>query len=203
MWLARYNQLSSVLWLGVLFGVLWKFNSSGQPITYQDTNLYVTGVQSLALVEVYNSAVGNVRSPVFTTAMQVASRLVLVFGIVQLLPQSPANQHWSYVTMCVSWSITEVIRYLYYAMNITSGGNPPKWLSFLRYNTFLVLYPTGVFSELCMIYLSLPEAAKAVGPAYALSLKIIMATYAPGFYMLFTYMIRQRRKVMKGLMKRE
>ncbi|KAE8670470.1 aquaporin TIP1-1 [Hibiscus syriacus] len=41
-----------------------------------------------------------------------------------------------------AWSLTEVIRYSYYALNIFGGC--PSWLTYLRYTTFIVLYPLGL-----------------------------------------------------------
>jgi very-long-chain (3R)-3-hydroxyacyl-CoA dehydratase len=44
-------------------------------------------VQTFALLEVVHAALGWVRSPVVTTAMQVSSRLFLVWGIAEQFPQ--------------------------------------------------------------------------------------------------------------------
>ena len=46
-----------------------------------------TFVQSFAILEVVHAALGWVRSPVVTTAMQVASRLFLVWGILDRFPE--------------------------------------------------------------------------------------------------------------------
>ncbi|GFP82359.1 probable very-long-chain (3r)-3-hydroxyacyl-coa dehydratase [Phtheirospermum japonicum] len=43
----------------------------------------------------------------------------------------------------VAWSLSEVIRYSHYALNCI--GSPPNWITFIRYNAFIVLYPIGVF----------------------------------------------------------
>lgn len=45
-------------------------------------------VQSLAVLEVVHAGMGIVRSPVFTTAQQVASRLFIVWGILFAAPQA-------------------------------------------------------------------------------------------------------------------
>ncbi|CAY70228.1 3-hydroxyacyl-CoA dehydratase [Komagataella phaffii GS115] len=196
-WLVSYNALSSIAWFSVL--VLATSYPEAQPQFFQDTQAYVRLVQTFAIVEVYNSLVGNVRSPVFTTAVQVASRLLVVWGVFYVLPNSPANTHWAYITLCLSWSITEIIRYGYYALNIVTEGNPPKFLTWLRYNTFLVLYPTGVGSEVTILFKSLDEAERVVGAWYKYLFIAILATYIPGFYMLFSYMLKQRGKTLKKL----
>lgn len=198
-WLVLYNQASASLWSIVLFNTIFLSLLFGQPDLFKTTNRITTIIQSFALIEVYNSFAGYVRSPILTTLSQVASRLLVVFGIFQVLPNSPANGHWAYITLSISWSITEVVRYLYYAQNITTNGNPPKILTLLRYNLFFVLYPSGVASEIAMIVLSLGEAEKVVGVWYKWLLIIIIGIYAPGFYTLFTHMLKQRKKALKAL----
>lgn len=193
-WLIAYNSISASLWTIVLFNTVFLGLSLGQPLLFDKTNKITTAIQSLAVVEIYNSLVGNVKSPLFTTVTQVFSRLLIVWGVCQFLPNSPANSHWCYITLSLSWSITEIIRYSYYAANLS--GPVPGYLTWLRYTTFYVLYPTGVSSEVYMIYLSLNEVASVFGDWYKWFLVAILATYPPGFYMLYTYMIKQRKKVL-------
>lgn len=198
-WLATYNQVSASLWSIVLFNTIFLGLMIGQPDLFKTTNRITTIIQTFALIEVYNSAVGNVRSPIMTTLSQVSSRLLVVYGIFQILPNSPANTHWAYITLSLSWSITEIIRYLYYAQNITTNGKPAKILTILRYNLFFILYPSGVASEISMIVLSLDEAERVVGTWYKWFLIVIIGVYAPGFYTLFTHMLKQRKKALKAL----
>ncbi|RCK65347.1 Very-long-chain (3R)-3-hydroxyacyl-CoA dehydratase PHS1 [Candida viswanathii] len=189
-YLIAYNSISASLWSIVLFNTVFLAATVGQPYVFDKTNKTTTIIQTLAIIEIFNSLVGLVRSPLFTTFTQVLSRLLLVWGVHQYLPNSPANTHWCYITLCLSWSITEIIRYSYYAANLT--GQVPYFLTWLRYTTFYVLYPTGVASEVYLIILSLDEA----GFYYGWALKIILVVYIPGFYMLYTYMIKQRKKVL-------
>ncbi|ODV70315.1 PTPLA-domain-containing protein [Hyphopichia burtonii NRRL Y-1933] len=195
-WLIAYNSISSSFWSIVLFNTVFLGSLEGQPILFNKTNLILTVIQCFAVVEIFNSALGIVKSPIVTTTAQVFSRLLLVLGIMQLLPNSPANYHWCYITLTLSWSITEIIRYSYYASNLSNPNGVPYFLTWLRYSTFWVLYPTGVSSEIAMIYLSLDEAKNSIGSWYYYFLIATIATYAPGFYTLYTYMIKQRKKVL-------
>lgn len=68
---------------------------------------------------------------------------------------------------------------------------------YARYNTFFVLYPLGISCECWLIYRSIPFAAQ-ISELYALALKVILGIYVPGSYILYSHMIAQRRKVMKG-----
>ncbi len=44
--------------------------------------------------------------------------------------------------VCFAWSVTEVVRYSYYAFNIL--GFVPYLLTWCRYSLFIILYPLGV-----------------------------------------------------------
>jgi very-long-chain (3R)-3-hydroxyacyl-CoA dehydratase len=52
----------------------------------QDVARLLQTTQSLAALEVVHAGMGLVRSPVFTTAQQVASRLFVVWGILYAVP---------------------------------------------------------------------------------------------------------------------
>ncbi|KAG6862235.1 hypothetical protein C0995_002166 [Termitomyces sp. Mi166 len=128
--------------------------------TYTRVGTPTAAVQSLALMEVLHVLVGWVRSPLQTTAAQVASRLFLVWGVVEQFADIRTNPF--YTSMILSWSITEVIRYSFYALNLM-GHELPYVLLWLRYTTFYVLYPTGASSEALLIYATLPSSSPVPG----------------------------------------
>ncbi|KAF5326475.1 hypothetical protein D9611_000213 [Ephemerocybe angulata] len=158
-----------------------------------------TFVQSFAVLEVVHAALGWVRSPVATTAMQVASRLWLVWGILDQFPSVHTNP--LFASMVFAWSFTEVIRYTFYAFNLL--GYNPRFLLWLRYTTFYILYPIGAGSEAFLMFATLPlesspiESLKA-GGTWTLAdygRGVLFAIWWPGLYVMYTYMIKQRRKV--------
>jgi very-long-chain (3R)-3-hydroxyacyl-CoA dehydratase len=101
--------------------------------------------QSLALLEVVHSLVGLVRAPVMTTAMQVASRLLLVWGIMAQFGGEIVGAHstqlgdYAYLGCVAAWGITEVIRYGFFAITL-SGNAVPSWWTWLRYVSFFLLW---------------------------------------------------------------
>ncbi|VDD75447.1 unnamed protein product [Mesocestoides corti] len=109
--------------------------------------------QTLAILEVFHALLRLVRSTPFTTAIQIASRIFVLWGVLYLYPEH------AYVNkmMLVSWCFADATRYLYYFVNIFI--ETPGLLTFLRYNLFLVLYPTGIMGEISNIFYSLPHAA--------------------------------------------
>lgn len=197
--LALYNAVSACGWGYILWNVIAKYPLLGQPAFFEETKNMVTLIQCGAIIEILNSVLGIVRSPIVTTAAQVLSRLLVVVGIFQLLPESENAQGIPYITLLFAWSITEIVRYLFYFYTLTSATGAPKLLLYLRYNLFWVLYPTGVASELLIIYSSLSWAQIKYGSWLQWALIGSMLTYIPGLPMLFLHMVAQRKKVMKSL----
>jgi len=166
--------------------------------TYFVIGTAVKWIQTAAVLEIVHSLLGWVRSPLSTTLMQVASRLILVWGI--------ADRHFSaqlnplYASMVLAWSVTEIIRYTYYACNVI--GTEPYLLLWLRYTTFYVLYPLGAGSEALEMFATLPVTMRpprinlkewTAGDVLRCSLYGI---WWPGLWFMYTYMIKQRRKVL-------
>ncbi|KAK4079888.1 tyrosine phosphatase-like protein [Trichoderma afarasin] len=200
-YLILYNAVSAIAWASVLANTVSTLSSGGGPsLVYVTTGEQTKWVQTAAAMEILHSLFGVVRAPLFTTLMQVASRFLLVWGVLFLYPYL-AVESPTYSSMLIAWSVTEVIRYSYFALSL--AGFTPRILTWLRYNTFFILYPIGIMSECSLIYFA------AVGPAanateYPLTLMPyilygILAIYVPGAYILYTHMMAQRRKVMRSL----
>ena len=111
MYLLGYNLGCAGGWAYVLFliatwdqdksvGSLWSV--IGTPLTY---------VQTVAVLEVVHSLIGLVRSPILTTFMQVASRIIVLWGATILSPAAQAED-WTLTLMAASWCLVEVPRYV-------------------------------------------------------------------------------------------
>jgi very-long-chain (3R)-3-hydroxyacyl-CoA dehydratase len=107
--------------------------------------------------------------------MQVSSRYLLVWFILAPFPWLARSTLYS--TMLLAWSITEVIRYSFFAL--TLSGYQPKFLVWLRYNTFFVLYPIGILSECGLIWAATTPAAD-LHPLLPYVGYAILAIYVPG-----------------------
>lgn len=211
-WLIGYNLLSGCLWSFVFLNVFATYFVFGDlDSVFRLTHLWTTAIQSLAVVEIYNSATGIVKSPVMTTTMQVLSRLLVVYGVWAVLPDASGNRSVAYLTVHLAWSVTEVVRYYYYASHLISQQTLPNGekgapvsplLLWFRYNAFLVLYPLGISSECYMIYraIGLALSYNTTGwLAYAIFLSASLVAYLPGSPILFTHMLSQRRKQKKAV----
>jgi len=192
-YLILYNFVSSILWLVVLGRTVLLVPMVGFARVYPGVGNFTKWTQTLACLEIVHAAFGVVRAPISTTAMQVASRLLLVWGVVNNFPSLAKSAGYS--SMLIAWSVTEVVRYSYFTF--TLSGFQPGITSWLRYNTFYILYPLGISSECWLIYKAI-EPARRVRQEYAWALQLILFVYVPGSYVLFTHMMAQRRKVMRG-----
>ncbi|KAH9878030.1 hypothetical protein J1614_003247 [Plenodomus biglobosus] len=216
-YLLAYNAVSAALWAGVLYQTLaiatheissaWKAGNffgrgSGNAVlaglssgrVFGGLEAYTRWVQTGAGLEVLHSLVGLVRAPLLTTLMQVSSRFLLVWLIAYPFPQSTMHNP-AYTTMLLAWSFTEVVRYSYFVFTLSGVGVPKLW-TWLRYNTFIVLYPLGVSSECWLVYSAIPLASR-IRKEYGIALWAILAVYVPGIYILFTHMLKQRRRVIR------
>ena len=158
---------------------------------------------------------GIVRAPFLTTLMQVASRFLLVWGIAYNFPQTTAHSA-AFSTMLLAWSFTEVVRYSYFVFTLSGVGVPRlwTWLRYVdllcsaldiggvltqrdRYNTFMVHYPLGISSECWLVYQAIAPASQ-IDERLGYALWAILAIYVPGSYILFTHMLKQRRRIQKS-----
>jgi len=179
------------------------------PYFHRATTAYVrvgevtAWVQTLAVLELVHALMGLVRTSVTTTGMQVFSRLVLVWGIAE--NYEVARNNPLYASMVFAWSLTEVIRYAFYACSLVS--TVPYVLLYLRYTTFFVLYPLGAGSEAFLIYVTLPNSSPHpvltwrswIWGIWTLSdyvRGLLFVVWWPSLYVLYTHMINQRRKVL-------
>lgn len=120
--------------------------------------------------------IGVVPAPVFTTGMQVASRLFLMWAICWPFPN--LNGSVFYSSMLCAWSLTEVIRYSSYALKQIDAV--PGFLNWLRYSAFLVLYPVGISSEVAMTLQALFGPASSLAVWYPYGLVLVLLSYIPG-----------------------
>jgi very-long-chain (3R)-3-hydroxyacyl-CoA dehydratase len=176
--------------------------------------------QTAAVMEVVHAALGIVRSPVMVTATQVASRIWILWGIVDAAPQAATIRSLvllplpspfprlalNLATLLTAWCFSEIIRYGFFAFK--EAGLQPFFLLWLRYSAFIVLYPLGVASELSMVWLALPALRATdkwgismpnpynVGFTYWIGCLLAVGAYVPGFPQLYGYMVAQRRKVL-------
>ncbi|KAK8933034.1 hypothetical protein H634G_07275 [Metarhizium anisopliae BRIP 53293] len=192
-YLILYNFASAVAWSVVLGRTLAVLYLRGPVAVYAVVGEWTKWTQTVAIMEILHSLLGVVRAPVSTTVMQVFSRLLLVWPVVNTWPFLALSPF--YTSMLVAWSVTEVVRYSYFALSL--AGALPSFLTWLRYSMFYILYPMGITSECMLVYAATGPAAERSSFA-PWALYAILAIYVPGSYVLFTHMMKQRSKVLRS-----
>ena len=208
-YLLAFNVLSCLSWLYVWLLIVHHLLRAPHPLStlHSVVRVPLQLTQSLATLEILHSLLGLTRSSPFTTALQVSSRLFIVWCI--LYPFPPPPSQLGFLLASLSWATVEVPRYLYYAWSLASPSTLPYALTWLRYSLFLVLYPSGITGELLCIAHALPYLAAhpsllslsmpnklnfAFSFHYAVLL--VLALYVPGSPLMISTMWAQRKKVL-------
>eukprot|EP01138_Halocafeteria_seosinensis_P015014 gb/GECG01015326.1/.p1 GENE.gb/GECG01015326.1/~~gb/GECG01015326.1/.p1 ORF type:complete len:221 (+),score=16.96 gb/GECG01015326.1/:1-663(+) len=205
-YLTTYNLASAAGWAYVQFVVAKHFMEHG--VDGISTLYDVVGeplkiVQTAAAMEILHSLMGLVPSSVMTTALQVFSRLFVLYGIVEKAP--PSRYGYAFTLLTISWSAVEVPRYLYLACN-TLGMNL-FLLKWLRYTLFAVLYPSGITGECWCIYaaleyikqnrvwsMALPNTYNFAFNYHLFLIIALTCVYPYGSYIMYSHMLKQRKK---------
>ncbi|KXH35199.1 protein tyrosine phosphatase-like protein [Colletotrichum simmondsii] len=191
-YLTFYNTLFAALWASILFTVTSTALSEGTIAVYAAAEPRSRWVQTLTLIEVVHSAVGLVKSPIGTTALQVVARTIIVWMVCYSFPATTASST-AYLTLLLSWATADSIRYAYLALNLHSEASDA--LVWVRYTMFYPLYPIGIASEFWLLYLAIEPASRIsalIPPVFYFCLLL----YIPGSYTMYTYMIKQRKKTL-------
>ncbi|XP_064597266.1 very-long-chain (3R)-3-hydroxyacyl-CoA dehydratase 2-like [Liolophura sinensis] len=203
-YLTAYNVAQTLGWSALMLSISSNLLTRGYQTLYEENEMLLKAFQTAAILEVVHCAIGIVRSNVLLTAVQVASRVFLVWGIVHTVPQTQTN--FGVLMLLLAWTVTEIIRYSFYTFQLV--GHVPYVIKWMRYTFFIVLYPLGVTGELLCIYSALP-IVKSSG-IYSISLPnranmsfnyfyfliAIMLSYIPIFPQLYFHMIHQRKKML-------
>jgi len=176
------------------------------PELYSELGDHIKLVQTAAILEVIHAMIGIVRSNPMVTAVQIASRLLVVWLPIHFIAESQTSPGIS--IMLFAWCLTEMVRYSFYAFNLVNLN--VGVLTWLRYTLFIVLYPMGVCGEMWCYIDALPvlSASKALRlempnpynftfSPYVVTILILLG-YAPGFPPLYFHMFALRKKVLGG-----
>ncbi|KAK1300459.1 Very-long-chain (3R)-3-hydroxyacyl-[acyl-carrier protein] dehydratase PASTICCINO 2A [Acorus calamus] len=211
LYLSVYNWAVFAGWAQVLYLALKTLMESGHVAVYDAVERPLQLAQTAAVMEILHGLVGLVRSPVSATLPQIGSRLYVTWAVLWSFPET--RTHFLVSSLVISWSITEIIRYSFFGLR-EAVGFAPSWLLWLRYSTFLILYPTGITSEVGLIYTALPYIKASEKYCIRMPNKwnfsfdnfyaaiLTLGIYVPGIPHMYTYMLGQRKKALARL-KRE
>lgn len=208
-YLVGYNGVMCAGWAMLLAKVAQHYAAGGAASTlYPVVSKLLCVVQTGALLEVLHALVGLVRSPVLTTMLQVASRLFVLYGTLRI-GENDARRGPAFTQMIVAWALSEIIRYGFYTTNLLETKS--KLLKWLRYSAFTLLYPLGISGEVISIVKAMPYIKEnnvwslsswgTLGSSLSLHNFMwitLLGFYPIGSYVMYTYMLTQRRKAMRS-----
>lgn len=146
-------------------------------------------------MEVVHSLVKLVSSPWQTVALQVASRILLVWGYTR--PFMECQRDWSLFLMVTAWSLAEIPRYIFYIFaQFMPSEAIPLPLFWLRYSLFIVLYPAGISGEMLQTY-AFWRDARAANPEMEYATYVVWFMYVFGSPYMVLNMWKNRGKSFK------
>lgn len=225
-YLIIYNGLQLLGWAYLLLRCIYAVTFDRASILegpkfWQSVMLPLKAFQALAIVEILHSAMGLISASAFTSAMQIFSRLFIVFEVCDMIDApfygkkiatAPYAYNFPLFTFIVvlAWCIIEVVRYSFYVVSLMQKDIAV--LSWLRYSLFLALYPIGILFELICCYIVVKflssnsradsDTSMALFPDIRISLRYciiaVMISYIPGAPILFNHMLKNRKKKLKN-----
>ena len=190
-WLIAFNLITLIIW-SLFFAHAIK---NGFSYTKEGAVLLAVA-QGLAIFEILNAVLKIAGANWVLTTLQVFSR----FLIVALFFWIPAWRwieisHYTivhgFMFVSVAWSITEMIRALYYLTEILN--KPIGAITYSRYTFFILLYPLGVLGEF-MVMFCLWEFSQFEISFINVALLAVALSYFVLFPKLFGHMLKQRKK---------
>ncbi|XP_028183613.1 very-long-chain (3R)-3-hydroxyacyl-CoA dehydratase PASTICCINO 2A-like [Glycine soja] len=210
LYLTAYNFTLFVGWFQVLYIVLKTLKESGHESIYHAAEKPLLFAQTAAVLEILHGIVGLVRSPVTATLPQIGSRLLLAWGILWSFPVVKTNLNFFSLFCFLQSSLLlqlQIICSFFFGLK-EAFGSAPSWLLWLRYSTFLVLYPTGISSEVGLIYIAFPFIKASEKYCirmpnkwnfsfdYFCAANVVLGIYVPGSPHMYSYMLAQRKKAL-------
>jgi hypothetical protein len=149
--------------------------------------------QFAALLEIAHAALKWTPSPVFTTALQIFSRIFVLhwLNVIPVESQIAFLGINGITVVSIAWGITEMVRYSHYFFSLL--GKPVPALNYLRYTLFIVLYPLGITGEGMIMVSALKASGWQITVINAV-IVVVMLSYIPFFPKLYGYMWSQRKK---------
>ncbi len=168
------------------------------PRLWSSVGSTLKAVQTVASVmEILHVSLRWVSSSLLTNVMQALARHMSLWLVVDLNfsiahssssvmdvvvgTQWNTKEVWFGATV-TAWAAVEVVRYSMYVTE--QVGATPSFLSFLRYNAFIILYPLGFVGEVCGLLLALQSYKSGLCPPLFPN----CASNSAGLYIAYLYL---------------
>lgn len=137
--------------------------------------------QSLQILDIIFAVLKITKANAAASFVQVVARLINLFWLYDNVTPS----HIVLLTF-FPWALSEIVRSLFYL------HKDSDFIKTLRYNAFIILYPTGVLGEVLAL-----DNYKDHHPDYFNLIRFVQVLMVIGLYFLYTYLFKQRRNYYK------
>ncbi|KAG6487316.1 hypothetical protein ZIOFF_055902 [Zingiber officinale] len=174
-YLSLYNWTVFIGWFQVLYFAVKALREGGPTTVYDAVEKPLQLAQTAAVLEVlvfilcHEDTAWDCRIGEIASVSDFASNWIEIISCLgNLVEHSGGNPYTirGHMFLLAPWLSAgllqrleffwqSIIRYSFFGMK-EALGFAPSWLLWLRYSTFLILYPTGITSEVGLIYVALP-----------------------------------------------
>jgi very-long-chain (3R)-3-hydroxyacyl-CoA dehydratase len=189
------NVISLAGWSYLLLGIGMQLFADRDAYLQSDISsdlCVLRWVQAFQAIEIVLILIGKSKGSVVGAFFQILGRNILTLAFM-----SAETDRLRFATVVIIWSMADINRYLYYLFkdNLLTG--------FLRYNSFLLLYPAGVYGEMLVINDFIKINSETLSDGYLYAVRGIQASIIIGMLFLYKYMLNSRKRYLKGLEKKE
>eukprot|EP00117_Sycon_ciliatum_P011163 scpid77635/ scgid12757/ 3-hydroxyacyl-CoA dehydratase 2; Protein-tyrosine phosphatase-like member B len=203
-YLIAYNLVQWLGWLsiGVMMAVHLVQNDGNHRELFNAVELPLVLLQASGILETIHSILGISKSSPAAAFMQYLGRGFALFLVTRSIPG--VRYELGVVSYLITWVMIDSVRYPYYFMSLL--GKPPYILTWLRYTSFIPLYPLGYLAELTTVYAAMLKVWETNQYSFTVAgteinfyylLLSYMAFSCFGFFQNYSYMFSQRKKALK------
>eukprot|EP00112_Aurelia_sp_Birch-Aquarium-sp1_P020432 Seg527.5 transcript_id=Seg527.5/GoldUCD/mRNA.D3Y31 product=Very-long-chain protein_id=Seg527.5/GoldUCD/D3Y31 len=154
-YLAIYNIGQGVAFWVLVLKLLYGLCTSGQDAlftAYDKVSDLLLTCQLCAILEIINPLLGIVKTGVVAPLIQVGGRNFILF--ILILPNKDLHSSSVVFVLFIAWATIEMVRYPFYVLSLFRQNI--RWITWLRYSLWVVLYPLGLTCEGLIVYKSIP-----------------------------------------------
>jgi very-long-chain (3R)-3-hydroxyacyl-CoA dehydratase len=157
------------------------------PLAFRTANLdldiqVLRIVQALQAFDILFILAGWSKGSLLGSLAQVSGRLVVTYVYVE-----QETDRLYFAIIIIMWSIADANRYLYYLFKTPIT-------TFLRYNSFLVLYPIGAFGEVMVLNDYLKRHVETLTNEQIYLTRAMQVIIPIGVLLIFSYLLQSRKK---------
>ncbi|XP_055893528.1 very-long-chain (3R)-3-hydroxyacyl-CoA dehydratase 3-like isoform X2 [Biomphalaria glabrata] len=185
-YLFTYNLIQFVGYAYVFVSLLYhhfKSDETAKQAAFEEVGTQMMFCQALSCMEIVHTIFKLVHSQVLITIFQVTGRNFILFMLILQEPRLQISPLCWYLFL--TWSCIEIIRYPFYMMQLVNFEL--KFLTWLRYSVWIILYPLGILIEATIVFQSITYFSETGFFSIALPNSVNFAFYFP--YFLIVYLV--------------